>query len=76
MMNCCQVLLSSFAFNINLRRYSTVLVTKSDLEEKRGRMSELELQVNELTLQNEYQLRLKDLNLNEKIKVRRCRLNR
>jgi hypothetical protein len=51
-----------------------VLVTKSDLEEKRGRMSELELQVNELTLQNEYQLRLKDLNLNEKIKVGRCRL--
>lgn len=45
-----------------------VLVTKSDLEEKRGRMSELELQVNELTLQNEYQLRLKDLNMNEKIK--------
>jgi len=45
-----------------------VLVTKSDLEEKKARMGELELQVNELTLQNEYQLRLKDLNLNEKIK--------
>ena len=45
-----------------------VLVTKSDLEEKKTRMSELETQVNELTMQNEYQLRLKDLNLNEKIK--------
>lgn len=45
-----------------------VLVTKSDLEEKKQRMSELETQVNELTMQNEYQLRLKDLNLNEKIK--------
>ena len=45
-----------------------VLVTKSDLEEKRTRMQELETQVNELTMQTEYQLRLKDLNLNEKIK--------
>eukprot|EP00899_Mesostigma_viride_P000129 jgi/Mesvir1/10116/Mv16834-RA.2 len=45
-----------------------VLVTKSDLEEKRARMQELETQVNEITMQNEYQLRLKDLNLNEKVK--------
>mmetsp|Transcript_31019 Transcript_31019/g.42984 ORF Transcript_31019/g.42984 Transcript_31019/m.42984 type:complete len:1197 (+) Transcript_31019:119-3709(+) len=45
-----------------------VLVTKSDLEEKKARMAELETQVNELTMQNEYQLRLKDLNLNERIK--------
>ena len=45
-----------------------VLVTKSDLEEKKSRMAELETQVNELTMQNEYQLRLKDLNLNEKVK--------
>lgn len=45
-----------------------VLVTKADMEEKRGRMQELEMQVAELTLQSEYQLRLKDLNMNEKIK--------
>ncbi|GBG61790.1 hypothetical protein CBR_g23749 [Chara braunii] len=45
-----------------------VLVTKSDLEEKKVRTTELEQQVNELTMQNEYQLRLKDLNLNERIK--------
>ena len=45
-----------------------VLITKSDLEEKKTRMAELETQVNELTLQNDYQLQLKDLNLNEKIK--------
>ena len=45
-----------------------VLVTKSDLEEKKARMAELETHVNELTMQNEYQLRLKDLNLNEKVK--------
>ncbi|XRB08616.1 cilia- and flagella-associated protein 57 [Pycnococcus provasolii] len=45
-----------------------VLVTKSDLEERKARMLELETQVNELTMQNEYQLRLKDLNMNERIK--------
>ncbi|DBA68566.1 TPA: hypothetical protein ACH3X2_013579 [Trebouxia sp. C0005] len=45
-----------------------VLVTKSELEEKKQRMSELETQVNELTMQNEYQLRLKDLAMNEKVK--------
>ncbi|GAQ89010.1 hypothetical protein KFL_004790040 [Klebsormidium nitens] len=45
-----------------------VLVTKSDLEEKRAKMAELEAQVQALTLQNEYQLRLKDLNLNERLK--------
>ncbi|KAK9830297.1 hypothetical protein WJX72_010857 [[Myrmecia] bisecta] len=45
-----------------------VLVTKTDLEEKQQRMAELETQVNELTMQNEYQLRLKDLNMNERIK--------
>lgn len=31
-------------------------------------MSDLELQVNELTMQTEYQLRLKDLLLQEKVK--------
>ena len=45
-----------------------VLMTKADLEDIRNRMHELEVQVNELTLQGEYQLRLKDLNMNEKIK--------
>uniref|UniRef100_A0A061RT72 Wd repeat-containing protein 65-like n=2 Tax=Tetraselmis sp. GSL018 TaxID=582737 RepID=A0A061RT72_9CHLO len=45
-----------------------VLVTKGDMEEKKQRMQELEQQVNELTMQNEYQLRLKDLNHNEKLK--------
>ena len=45
-----------------------VLVTKGDMEEKKQRMQELETQVNELTMQNEYQLRLKDLNHNEKFK--------
>lgn len=45
-----------------------VLITKSELEEKKQRMSELELQVNELTMQTEYQLRLKDLHMQEKVK--------
>ena len=45
-----------------------ILVTKSDLEEKRNRMNELKSKVEELTLHNEYQLRLKDMNYAEKIK--------
>jgi len=45
-----------------------ILVTKSDLEEKNSLMQELKNTVEELTLQNEYQLRLKDMNYNEKIK--------
>lgn len=45
-----------------------VLVTRSDLDEKRNRMAELEQQVAELTMQTEYQLRLKDLHLQEKTK--------
>ena len=45
-----------------------VLVTKGDLEEKNALMHELEGQVDELTLHNEYQLRLKDMDYNEKIK--------
>mgnify|MGYP001807309181 CR=1 FL=1 len=36
---------------------------RSELDEKRSRMSELEQQVAELTMQTEYQLRLKDLHL-------------
>lgn len=45
-----------------------ILVTKSDLEEKTANMAELKSKVDELTLHNEYQLRLKDLNYKEKIK--------
>ena len=45
-----------------------ILVTKSDLEEKAALMAELKAKVEELTLRNNYQLRLKDLNYKEKIK--------
>eukprot|EP00731_Ephydatia_muelleri_P018745 Em0011g785a len=45
-----------------------VLVTKSDLEEKNTQMSELKTRVDELKMENEYQLRLKDMNYNEKTK--------
>ena len=48
--------------------FEEVLVTRSDLEERKIRIQELDTQVNELMMQNEYQLRLKDLNMNEKIK--------
>ena len=45
-----------------------ILITKSDLEEKNQMMSELKQRVDELKMENEYQLRLKDMNYNEKIK--------
>ena len=45
-----------------------ILVTKTDLEEKTQTMTELKTKVEELTMQNEYQLRLQDLNYAEKIK--------
>ncbi|OQS07328.1 WD repeat-containing protein 65-like [Thraustotheca clavata] len=45
-----------------------ILVTKSDLEEKNTLMIELKNKVDELTLHNEYQLRLKDMNYNEHLK--------
>ncbi|ORY53582.1 WD40 repeat-like protein [Rhizoclosmatium globosum] len=45
-----------------------ILVTKSDLEEKNQMMNELKTRVEELKMENEYQLRLKDMNFNEKIK--------
>ncbi|KAJ3100632.1 Cilia- and flagella-associated protein 57 [Physocladia obscura] len=45
-----------------------ILVTKSDLEEKNQTMNELKTRVEELKMENEYQLRLKDMNFNEKIK--------
>ncbi|XP_060925292.1 cilia- and flagella-associated protein 57 [Limanda limanda] len=45
-----------------------ILVTKSDLEEKTQNMLELKLRLEELQMENEYQLRLKDMNYNEKMK--------
>lgn len=45
-----------------------VLVTKSDLEEKNSLMSELKTRVDELKMENDYQLRLKDMSYGEKIK--------
>jgi hypothetical protein len=45
-----------------------ILVTKSDLEQKNTLMLELKARVEELKMENEYQLRLKDMNFNEKIK--------
>lgn len=45
-----------------------ILITKSDLEEKNAMMAELKTRVDELKMENEYQLRLKDMNYNEKIK--------
>ncbi|KAM8930502.1 cilia- and flagella-associated protein 57 [Pelodytes ibericus] len=45
-----------------------VLVTRSDLEEKNQIMLELKTRVEELKMENEYQLRLKDMNYNEKLK--------
>ena len=40
-----------------------VLVSKAELEERRAHVAELEQQVAELTMQTEYQLRLKDLHV-------------
>nr|XP_020031329.1 cilia- and flagella-associated protein 57 [Castor canadensis] len=45
-----------------------VLVTKTDMEEKAQVMLELKTRVEELKMENEYQLRLKDMNYSEKIK--------
>lgn len=47
-----------------------ILVTRSNLEDKNTLMIELKNKVDELALHNEYQLRLKDMNYSEKIKVR------
>ncbi|KAL6489815.1 hypothetical protein MHYP_G00001600 [Metynnis hypsauchen] len=45
-----------------------ILITKSDLEEKNQIMLELKTRVEELKMENEYQLRLKDMTYNENIK--------
>lgn len=45
-----------------------ILITKSDLEEKTVLMTDLQRNLDELKLEHEYQLRLKDMNFNEKLK--------
>ena len=45
-----------------------ILITKSDLEEKTQRMQELLTKVDELTMQSDYQLRLVELNFQDKLK--------
>ncbi|XP_049894725.1 cilia- and flagella-associated protein 57 isoform X1 [Epinephelus moara] len=45
-----------------------ILVTKSDLEEKTQNMLELKMRLEELQMENEYQLRLRDMNYSEKMK--------
>ncbi|KAJ3163963.1 Cilia- and flagella-associated protein 57 [Geranomyces variabilis] len=45
-----------------------VLITKSDLEEKTIQASELARSLEELQIEHEYQLRLRDMNFNEKLK--------
>ena len=45
-----------------------ILVTKTDIEEQAGAMRELQSKVDELHIHSEYQLRLKDMDANEKIK--------
>lgn len=46
-----------------------VLVTKTDLQEKHAIMNDLKAKVDELTANNEYQLRLHDMNYQEKLKA-------
>jgi len=45
-----------------------ILITKSDLEEKNSTVNDLHSRVEELKMENEYQLRLKDMTYNEKMK--------
>uniref|UniRef100_A0A8C4J318 Cilia and flagella associated protein 57 n=1 Tax=Dromaius novaehollandiae TaxID=8790 RepID=A0A8C4J318_DRONO len=45
-----------------------VLIMRSDIEEKGQAMLDLQIRVKELQTENDYQLRLKDINCNEKIK--------
>jgi hypothetical protein len=53
----------SFCLQETLPWSEEVLVSKSELEERRNHVAELEQQVAELTMQTEYQLRLKELHL-------------
>jgi len=59
---------SEFLLSQTVNYSEEVLVTKSDLDEKDAAMAELKSKVDELTLNNEYQLRLKDMNYNEHVK--------
>ncbi|KAM7402726.1 hypothetical protein PAMP_017940 [Pampus punctatissimus] len=54
--------------NKQLIHTEEILITKSDLEEKTQNMLELKMRLDELQMENEYQLRLKDVNYNEKLK--------
>jgi hypothetical protein len=49
-----------------------VLVSKLELEERRNHVAELEQQVAELTMQTEYQLRLKELQLQVRQRTADC----
>lgn len=55
--------MSSFTLQEKLPWAEEVLVSKGELEERRSHVLELEQQVAELTMQTEYQLRLKDLHV-------------
>lgn len=48
-----------------------ILVTRADMKEQSKQMQSLKNAVDELMLNNEYQLRLKDMNYKEKV---RCAL--
>ncbi|KAG7229689.1 hypothetical protein INR49_012736, partial [Caranx melampygus] len=54
--------------NRQITHTEEILVTKSDLEEKTQNMLELKMRLEELQMENEYQLRLKDMSHNEKMK--------
>ena len=45
-----------------------ILVTRTDIEEQASAMREMQSKVDELHIHSEYQLRLKDMDANEKIK--------
>ncbi|XP_008291735.1 WD repeat-containing protein 65 [Stegastes partitus] len=54
--------------NTQIVHTEEILVTKSDLEEKSQNMLELKMRLEELQMESEYQLRLRDMNHNEKLK--------
>uniref|UniRef100_A0AAQ5YVD9 EML-like second beta-propeller domain-containing protein n=1 Tax=Amphiprion ocellaris TaxID=80972 RepID=A0AAQ5YVD9_AMPOC len=54
--------------NTQIVHTEEILVTKSDLEEKTQNMLELKMRLEELQMEGEYQLRLRDMNYNEKLK--------
>ncbi|KAM9364883.1 cilia- and flagella-associated protein 57 [Pholidichthys leucotaenia] len=52
----------------NIIHTEEILITKMDLEEKNQNLLELKMRVEELQMENEYQLLLKDMNHKEKLK--------